>query len=263
MANWLELSTELERLLRLRTSPLGLKRLARIEDLGKIPGVRNVAPRSTICQLLTIARTAGLTVAATRENVLPCPFANSAGLLPAPEGALDNRVGGWLSSLEDAQKQRDAFPELAGECQAIVMAPLALQRFEPEVILVYANPAQIVLLGCGLQRQEYECFEFSFVGESSCLDATHRCYATGKPALSLPCYGERWLGGAADDEISMALPPEELGKGIEGLRALHAIGWRYPIPSLGSEADPLIGLRRIYGREGVVKTKAVGRSFWD
>ncbi|WP_245662191.1 hypothetical protein [Melghirimyces thermohalophilus] len=36
----------------------------------------------------------------------------------------------------------------------------------------------------------------------------------------------------------MALPPEDLVKGIEGMAQLCKNGLRYPIPSYGIQADP-------------------------
>jgi len=41
-----------------------------------------------------------------------------------------------------------------------------------------------------------------------------------------------------DEEMLMALPPEDLVKGIEGMAQLCKNGLRYPIPSYGIQADP-------------------------
>lgn len=131
------------------------------------------------------------------------------------------------------------------------------------MVVVYGNPAQIAMLMQALQRVRYERFEFSFLGESSCVDAIHRCRVTARPSLSIPCYGERWLGGAEEDEMDMALPPSLVQTAIKGLKELSAMGLGYPMHRMGSEADPWrTGLSRVYGPDGV-RARADGRSCWD
>ena len=142
----------------------------------------------------------------------------------------------WMPSAEEARNQQDDYPRIpAGE--AIVLAPLVSGAFDPEVVMVYGNPAQIMMLMCGLQKEKYERFSFFFIGEGACADSLAQCYVTGKPSLAIPCYGERHFGQVADDEIVIALPPKELERAVKGLEKLAAIGFRYPIRTGGAEAD--------------------------
>ncbi len=62
------------------------------------------------------------------------------------------------------------------------MAPLVYDPFEPDIVLIYGNPAQMILLINALQFEDYEVMQFHCVGESSCSDAIARCYLTGKPS---------------------------------------------------------------------------------
>lgn len=66
--------------------------------------------------------------------------------------------------------------------EAVAMAPLVYNPFDPDIILIYANPAQMMLLINALQFEDYEVMNFYCVGESSCSDAIARCYLTGKPS---------------------------------------------------------------------------------
>lgn len=43
-------------------------------------------------------------------------------------------------------------------------------KFEPDVILVYGNPSQLMMLMCGLQKVKYQRFEFHFIGEGACAE---------------------------------------------------------------------------------------------
>ena len=93
---------------------------------------------------------------------------------------------------------------------------------------------------------DYERFQFFFIGEGSCADGLAQCYTTGKPALAIPCLGERDFGAVTEDEMVMALPPKMLAKAIEGLEALKARGVGYPISYLGPLCDPSPVLTMIY-----------------
>ena len=54
----------------------------------------------------------------------------------------------------------------------------------------------------------FERLIFYSVGETSCSDVIGRCFVDQVPALSIPCYGERRFGHAADDELAIGLPDE-------------------------------------------------------
>ena len=129
------------------------------------------------------------------------------------------------------------------------MAPLVYNPFDPDIVLLYANPAQMMLLINALQFEEYEVMQFHCVGESSCSDAIARCYLDGKPSLTIPCYGERRYGHAQDDELVIALPAEVMDKLLRGLEALYKRGIRYPISYAGAETDVTRAFPAAYGAE--------------
>jgi hypothetical protein len=54
------------------------------------------------------------------------------------------------------------------------------------------------------------------------------------------------MGGVADDEIVIALPPGELERTISGLKELKKIGFGYPIGLIGPLLDPTPLLAGIY-----------------
>lgn len=127
-----------------------------------------------------------------------------------------------------------------------MLAPLAGGKFDPDVILIYGNPAQMMLLMNALQFKDYERFQFFFIGEDACADGLAQCYTTGKPALAVPCMGERAFGTVKADEMLMALPPAMMAKAVEGLQSLKARGFGYPIRFLGPKRNPSPVLTRLY-----------------
>ena len=83
-----------------------------------------------------------------------------------------------MPSVEEGLNQQNDYPRIPlGE--AIVLGPLAKGNFNPEVILIYGNPVQIMMLMCGLQKFHYERFDFHFIGEGACVDSLGQCYNTG------------------------------------------------------------------------------------
>lgn len=258
------LCVELESLLRLRTLPVGLKRVIKKKELEGTSGWKTFDHRLSGCQLINLARTVGWAFALTEENVALDAFAWAMGIGDEPpEESVSEVVGTWFKTLEDAKKWRAGFPRVPGKIEALLMAPVSRKMFEPEVIWIYAYPSQMILLINAIQWTDYERLEFSVTGESSCMDAPHRCYITGKPALSIPCYGERWFGGAKKEELSMAIPVSMMEKVLEGQRALHKTGYRYPIPSTSSETNTAPAMAKMYGPGKLEERTRTGKSFWD
>ena len=238
--DWAGLTQEMERLLRLKTSPIAYKRLDKLEEMEKIPELIRLDRRASFCQVPAMVRTIGMTVGATRDNFGDrCARIN--GLAPTTEKQVaweaDSFATTWFANVEEAKKQMAEYP-LVPPGEAIVLAPLAAGKFDPDVILIYANPAQMMLLMNGLQFKDYQRFQFFFIGEGSCGDGLAQCYTTGKPALAIPCMGERAFGAVTEDELVMALPPAMMAKAVEGLQALKARGIGYPVIYLGPLCDP-------------------------
>jgi dephospho-CoA kinase len=160
----------------------------------------------------------------------------------------------WTKSRADGKKFENAIPRLpAGKYEAVAMAPLVYNPFDPDIVLIYANPAQIMLLINSLQFENYEVMQFYCVGETSCSDAIARCYLNRKPALSIPCYGERRYGHAQDDELVMAIPVEMMDKALNGMEALYRRGIRYPISYAGAETDLTHAFPAAYGGEDTIR----------
>jgi uncharacterized protein (DUF169 family) len=248
VVDWAGLSRDMECLLRLKTSPVAYKRLEKLAELDKIPEVMRLNRKASFCQAPALARMVGLTVGVTRDNLGErCARIN--GLAPTTEKEVAWEAAAfaktWFANVEESTKQMACYP-LVPPGEAVVVAPLASGKFDPDVILIYANPAQMMLMMNGLQFKDYERFQFFFIGEGACADGIAQCYTTGKPALAIPCMGERAFGSVTEDEMVMALPPAKMKKAVEGLQSLKARGISYPIKYLGPQCDPSPVLTFIY-----------------
>jgi uncharacterized protein (DUF169 family) len=244
--DWPALVDTLNQLLRLKTTPIGMKLFERVEDMRAIAKIRRPAAIHTTDQIVAQAARLGFTIGITREDLVGAQCGAVIGLAPQDEAwrSGKNYAGVWYATLEDAgahQRAMDVVPY--GKYQAMAVSPLASGRLDPpDICLIYATPGQMIILINGLQWSGYGKFDWSVVGESACADSWGRALATGKPSLSIPCDAERRYGGVRDDEMLMALPPACLPKAIAGMQALSKNGLRYPIPQYGIQTDARAGL---------------------
>ena len=237
---------DLNRLLRLRTTPIGMKLFESIDEMTAIERIRRPKDVHTTDQIVGQAARNGWTVGITAEDLVGAQCSTVIGLHPRNEDWLsgDRMNGMWFGSQEDAAAHQKAMDVVDyGKYQAMAVSPLSSGRLNPpDICLIYATPAQMILFINGLQWTGYKKLDFGCVGESACADSWGRALATGEPSLSLPCYAERRYGGVMEDELLMAIPPHFLPKVIQGLEALASNGLRYPIPSYGINNDVKAGM---------------------
>jgi dephospho-CoA kinase len=253
--DWEKPIRRLEQLMRLKSFPVAFKMFEDKEKINDIAFMRRMKHKSTLCQLLNLVRNFDWTVGADADDFISAMCPSIIGLTDIPDFMKDGTFRSivWTKNRADGKKYENGIPRLPlGKYEAVAMAPMVYNPFDPDIILVYANPAQMMLLINAIQFEDYNIMEFFCVGESSCSDAIARCYLTGKPALTIPCYGERRYGHAQDDELVMALPPDIIDKALSGMEALYRRGIRYPISYAGAESDISGEFPQAYQSEGMV-----------
>ena len=159
--DWAKLAADLERLLKLRAIPFGMKLFERREEMEAIPRIRRPKAVHTLDQIVAQAARLGWTVGITSEDLV------------------------------------------GAQCRAVV--------------------------GLGLAKDEKWRSGQHMVGVW--YGATARIPGDGRsntrqPSLSIPCFAERRYGGVLDDEMLMALPPDDIPKAIAGMEALAKNGLR-------------------------------------
>jgi uncharacterized protein (DUF169 family) len=249
--DWPALVADLNRLLRLRTTPIGMKLYATTAEMEAVPRIRRPSAIHTTDQVVGMAARLGWTVGITNDDLVGAQCGAVLGLHPRDDEWLSgSRMAGvWFATLEDSSAHQHAMDTVPfGRYEAMAVSPLAAGRLDPpDICLIYATPAQMILFINGLQWTGYRKLEWGCVGESACADSWGRALATGEPSLSIPCFAERRYGGVQDDELLMALPPSYLPTVIAGLDALSRNGLRYPIPPYGVQSDARAGLGVSYG----------------
>ena len=247
------LVADLNSLLRLKTTVIGMKLFARAADMKAIPKIRRPNAIHTTDQIVSMAARLGWTVGITADDLVGAQCRAVIGLAPQDDKWLagENYVGVWHGTAEDARKRQEALDVVPfGHYQALAVSPLASGRLDPpDICLVYATPGQMIILINGLQYTGYKKFEWGVVGETACADSWGRALKSGEPSLSLPCYAERRYGGVPDEEMLMALKPSYLAKAVLGMKALAKNGLRYPIPPYGIQSDVRAGMGVSYAKK--------------
>jgi uncharacterized protein (DUF169 family) len=247
-------AAELERLLRLRALPFGMKLFASRAEMEAVPKIRRPQAVHTLDQVVAQAARLGWTVGVTAEDLVGDQCRSVVGL-----GGQDDAwrsgahmKGVWFATLEDARAHQQAMHVVPkGRYQALAVAPLASARLDPpDIALFYATPGAMIYFINGLQWSGYRRFDWSVVGESACADSWGRALATREPSLAIPCFAERRYGGVLDDELLMALPPERLPGAIAGMQALAKNGFRYPFAQYGIQQDVRAGMAVSYPGRG-------------
>ncbi len=244
--DWDDLLARLQALLRIRTTPIGMKLFATVDEMESVPRIRRPDDIHTTDQIVGMASRLNWTVGITRADLVGDQCGAVIGLHPQDEDWLsgERMQGVWFETLDDSSAHQEAMDCVPfGTYAAMAVSPLSSKRLDPpDICLVYATPAQMILLINGLQWRGYKKLDWGCVGESACADSWGRALSTGEPSLSIPCFAERRYGGVMEDELLMALRPEDLLVAVEGMEFLARNGLRYPIPNYGIQTDARAGL---------------------
>lgn len=230
----LEAAKTIERYIRPDTFPLGFRVLKDgepVPDKARRPGAMGF--RVSICQGVSMARRYGWTVAMGGSD-LSCPIAEVAfGFKPEVpyyrEGHLAS--GMYVQDLALGARTEAEVPKTPpSEAGTVLVAPLAKDAFDPEVVCVYGNSAQVMCMVAAALFHGGEAITSRFSARADCADIVNRTRQTGKPQVILPCYGDRVFGQTQDHEMAFTLPASDLERFVEGLEGCHRGGVRYPVP---------------------------------
>jgi uncharacterized protein (DUF169 family) len=230
------LHRDIEKYVRPDTFPLGI-RVAR--DSGEIPPrakrpVRDLNVQISICQGITMARRYGWTIAMGGED-LSCPIAKAVFHFEEPvpfytEGNLAH--GMYTETLECGRATEADVPKFTKEeSGVIIVGPLDRISFEPDVVVVYGNSAQVMRMVAASLYKKGGSITSQFSARADCADIIIRTMQTADAQVILPCYGDRVFGQTYDHEMAFSFPYSMAGDVIMGFEGTHKGGVRYPIPT--------------------------------
>jgi MtaA/CmuA family methyltransferase len=224
----------LQTYVRPQTFPVAVRMLKADEPIperAKRPA-RDFQKLSMNCQVIDMARRYGWMIALTREDHI-CSLGITALGFDRPTHLYTSGTlceGMYTESKEAGARSEaavDKFPP--GEYACLLVAPLDRAIFEPHLVVVYANPAQVMRLTQAALWKRGGRLTSSFQGRIVCSDIIVTTMQTGEPQVILPCSGDRIFGQTQDHEMAFTIPWARMGEVIEGLEGTHRGGIRYPI----------------------------------
>ncbi len=230
------LAKHLETHLRVATFPVGIRSLAPGEPpppKAKRP-LQHLGVKVAICQGIGFARRYGWTLAIGRED-LSCPLAK---IVWGFEPMLDYYLNGMTcagmytetpaaGAVSEAQVARFEH----GQYEYVLAAPLQRADFEPDVVVVYGNSAQVMRLVVAALYKQGGRIHSSFAGRIDCADEVIETMQKNDYQVVLPCNGDRIFAQTQDDEMAFTIPASKIDELVEGLEQTHKNGIRYPIPN--------------------------------
>jgi uncharacterized protein (DUF169 family) len=236
-----EINAYVNEYLRVATFPVAVKLLK--EALPeKVRTARQLfTHRVAICQGITLARRVGRTIGFEKDDH-DCPLSRVIlGFVEEPEMKKDGSIVYplYAKDLEAGKKTAAVEPRMDfGTCDNIILAPLHKANFDPDVLIIYGNPAQIVRLVQGSLYNEGGTVTSSFMGRGACGSSIAYPFKTQKVNVVIPGGGERVFGMTCDDEMCFAIPGAKIESVLEGVKATHDNGVaRMPTPYMGVHAQ--------------------------
>ncbi|MFC2002572.1 DUF169 domain-containing protein [Chloroflexota bacterium] len=236
----------LEKLLRLKTYSLAIKLLEKEEDIpeGAKRPRKDYGYRMLACQAFSESRRAGATIVQTKMETWCSEGAVGYGFIEPIEYFLEGNtrfLEGIVSTREAAKFWAHEFPRLEyGKYAAIVSAPLVEVNFEPDLVMLYGNSAQIAqLLSARTWIDGYD-ITCRMSAQGACVHAVVPVIQTGECQVTFPCVGDRRRAFAQDDEVIFSAPIEKVESLIAGLTTFNKRGAGFPVvPKMEREPEML------------------------
>jgi len=217
---------ELEKLLLLRTAPLAIKLLEKEADIpeGAVRPKRDRGHHIAQCQAFALSRRKRETIAMLTEDHWCWAPLMGYGLVENPHDAF-----------VDAHTSFPCLPH--GKYIGLVSAPLSTATFEPDLVLVYSNTAQLrhMLISVKFQGEPNIPSEFDPI--DSCVYSVVPVIENGQFRITLPDPGEFDRAAAGDDEIIFSIPRDKIGMVVEGLKKAGEMNMDYAHAAVGMQPD--------------------------
>jgi uncharacterized protein (DUF169 family) len=239
LANLKQIDEALTYYLRPQTFPLAIRMCGPEEELPEKTRTpkKDAGIDISLCHALNMARRYGWVMAV--DKLQSCYVAGiSMGFLPllpdVVDGTFQESLKLWGMTKKQAAAAIENLPKFeCGRYKSVLMAPLTKATFEPHLVLVYGNPAQIWILLTGyLNGTGKTSLNATLAVGAGCANYITRAVTEDECQFTLLSLGERLIPHTQDYECAFSIPMTKIEKTIQGLEIGHKIGvFRYPIPT--------------------------------
>jgi uncharacterized protein (DUF169 family) len=241
MTDWTKKAEALNRLIRPLTFPIGVKLVKSVDEFPektRRPS-RDMGFKTNLCVGMTMARKYGWTVGMAADDNA-CPIAAYTYGWSEPESENEKALIDFMVVMKYAANENAAKTIMEaveqvklskGKYAGVVFSPLERTRIEPDLVMIFCNPAQLMRLVHGATQETGAAVQSIFNGRAgTCTEGVLQTFKTGEPKVVLPGNGDRVWAMVQDDEMAFTIPANWLDPVIRGLEATHQTGIRYPIP---------------------------------
>jgi uncharacterized protein (DUF169 family) len=250
MTDWTKKAEALNRLIRPLTFPLAVKLVKSVDEFPEKTRrpFRDMGFKTNPCVAMTMARKYGWTVGISADDnaclIAAYTYGWSEAESDTKKALADFMIVMKYSASEDAAKTTmEAVEQVKlgkGKYTGVVFSPLERTKIEPDLVMVFCNPAQLMRLVHGATQETGVAVQSMFSGRGgTCTEGVLQTFKTGRPKVVLPGNGDRVWAMVQDEEMVFTIPASWLDPVIRGLEATHQTGIRYPIP-VDVRHEPLV-----------------------
>ena len=241
MTDWTTKAEALNRLIRPLTFPIAVKLVKGVDEFPektRRPS-RDMGFKTNPCVAMTMCRKYGWTVGMTADDnaclIAAYTYGWSDSESETKKALIDFMVVMKYSANENVAKTTmDAVEQVKlsqGKYAGVVFSPLERTKIEPDLVMIFCNPAQLMRLVHGATQETGVAVQSIFSGRGgTCTEGVLQTFKAGQPKVVLPGNGDRVWAMVQDDEMAFTIPADWLDPVIRGLEATHQTGVRYPIP---------------------------------
>lgn len=238
-----EYSRMLRSMLLLRTEPVAIKM---IEDESEVPAdavrpLKDMGRHMALCQAFSLARRSDKAIYLDKFDHWCWNPLVGLGLVDCGEGTESFDVVCQVLGIADPAEAKAffaKFPRLElGKYQGTLVAPLSRCTVQPDVVLIYANNAQLRNIVWATKRETGRLVETQLDAIDSCVYAVVKPIQNGEYRVTLPDMGEHERAMSDENEIIFSVPWAKMEELLHGLRFFDSFHMGYPYLPRDMELD--------------------------
>lgn len=212
---------DLERLLSLRTYPIGIKFIKNEAEIpeGAIRPKKDRGEHYAMCQAFSVARRQGMTLAMFLEDHWCFEPIISYGLVETPKDYLEGFTNSFFiaDKAAAAKHSREMTRIPVGKYPGLVLGPLKTAKFVPDLAIIYSNTAQLrhLLLSLRYLNGTQVISKLDPIG--SCVHMVVPSLQSGECYVTVPDPGDYERALAQEDEMILTVPAGRLKELMDGV----------------------------------------------
>lgn len=225
---WKSVSDMLRDEVRLAAWPIGVKMF---HDAASLTEIRELVMlhRTAPCHMAARARyyrEEGI-VGASSQSIRCVWGAACLGMIKTPERLREGILYLPYTETIEAGKNLHQSIGMIGDngkrYGSMIMAPLDLMPVDPDVIVMYLSPAQVLRFLIAYLFEDGEAIRPAITGQASLCASIAKVLCGEKFVVDIPCIGDRAYGSLQDHEMILAISPDitnRLRAGFVGTRQM-------------------------------------------